>query len=85
MQVFTEEMINKIKKAVEQKGALTPCNRCGAMNFAVYDRYITLQTQDHLKGLEFSGPFIPAIGVYCNECGNLTTHLESVLMKETVK
>ena len=69
---------NTVKAALDRKGAGGPCSACGKRDWALGDsRYILGNLSD--EGAIVVGQGMPAIGMACNNCGNIRLHVPSVL------
>lgn len=75
-----ETQKGKIIKALQDKGAVLPCPRCGNQNFTLIDGYFNQPIQKQLSNsLVIGGPSIPSVGVVCNKCGFISHHAVGVL------
>lgn len=66
-----------ISKALEFKGAVRPCSRCGGKKFSVVNGHsnFTFNNEENLMDIHLTGPSnIPIIFVICNKCGAITPH-----------
>lgn len=61
-----------------EKGAVSPCSRCGNQSFSIVSEYyskVYLSKEDEPPGsLIFGGPTIPVAIVACSKCGAITFH-----------
>jgi len=65
--------LNALTAALQAKGAVKPCSRCGHTQFSIVDE--TLLTMQPLTGnFVVGGGGVPAVMVACNNCGNLWHH-----------
>jgi len=69
-----EEEKQRIKKALEDKGATLPCPRCGNNSFTLLGGYFNQPIQPNLQGLVLGGRSVPMAVVVCNRCGYLSLH-----------
>jgi len=75
-----EAQKQQIIKALQEKGAVLPCPRCGNQNFTLIDGYFNQSLQKELSNnLIIGGPSIPSVGVVCNKCGFISSHAIGVL------
>jgi len=89
MQMLSEEQKQKIIKALEERGAMLPCPRCGNNNFTLLDGYFNQTIQATFKGsMVIGGPSVPSVVTACNRCGYLSQHALGtlgLLSKEEIK
>lgn len=72
---FDKETKEKIAKAIQEKGALMPCQRCGKTNFSVLDGFVSVPlAQQIYGGIVIGGPQVPTAVIVCDNCGNLNYH-----------
>lgn len=77
---MNEDQKKKVIKALQDKGAVLPCPRCGNQNFTLIDGYFNQPLQKQLSNsLIIGGPSIPSVGVVCNKCGFIAHHAVGVL------
>jgi ribosomal protein L37E len=80
MPQFTDEVKNEITKALQDKGATMSCSRCGGTDFGVLEGFpsslMLLDTEQNSA----EASKIPAAGVVCNKCGNISQHALGVLL-----
>ena len=74
MKTLSIEQKEKIIKALNERGAIQPCPRCGHKNFTILDGYFNQTIQTELKGMITGGPSIPSAVVVCDHCGFLSQH-----------
>ena len=74
MAELSEAEKQKIIKALESKGAVRPCPRCGSNQFALVAGYFNHFIQSGLIGVSIGGPSVPTAVVACNNCGWLAEH-----------
>lgn len=79
MQGFTEERKKEIIAALESRGAKNPCPRCGGVNFALIDGYVSHSLQTNMLGMTLGGTTIPTIATVCVQCGFVSQHALGVL------
>lgn len=77
-------MVPEQKKAIivalEERGAVLPCSRCGNQSFSVMEGYFAPSLQKNLnEGIILGGPTLPSVAVMCNRCGAITTHAAAIL------
>ena len=66
-----EEIISKIKEALEKKGKKIKCPVCSHENLILIEGYTKNALQDEIEGgLRIGGPSIPSAVVVCENCGN---------------
>jgi hypothetical protein len=75
---FTAEQKNKIIQALQQRGAILPCSRCGQNNFGLHDAFVSNVLGDG-KNLVLGGPAIPSVLVVCANCGAIYQHAVGTL------
>jgi len=78
----TEDEKGKIIAALNTKGAVRPCARCGHPQFSLVDGFFNqslIQKIEELGVLTIGGPSIPSIMTACNRCGALSQHAMGVL------
>jgi hypothetical protein len=63
MSGFSQEQMAKIIKALEEKGAILPCPRCGNQTFSVLGGYFNQTVQSDLRGLVIGGSSVPTVVV----------------------
>ena len=69
-----------IKLALNNKGAINPCHRCGSDDFGIVDGFSMLENYEFDKNLSLiisnldSAAKVPYITVGCSNCGNLSFH-----------
>lgn len=70
--------MNEVIEALEHKGAVNPCHRCGNRSFSVLDGFSKLPALlpdfSMMEGMVVGGPLIPVIYIACNNCGAVTPH-----------
>lgn len=64
---------DKFAQLLTEKGAKTPCQRCGHNLLALIEGYSFLPVNDK-QGTISGKPTIPAILIVCNNCGSITPH-----------
>lgn len=64
----------RIINALNSRGAVKPCPRCGNNEFNLIDGYFNQSIQFELTGLSIGGPSIPSIIVVCSKCGYMSQH-----------
>ncbi|MCM3241316.1 hypothetical protein M3598_01040 [Cytobacillus oceanisediminis] len=69
---MSQDKKNQINDALQTKGALRPCERCGSGNFSLLDDFVRFDLQSDLQSVSLGGPAVPAVSIACNNCGNLT-------------
>ena len=75
MQGLSDERLGEIIKALEQRGAILPCPRCGSRQFSVAkEGYFNQTLQTELTGIVIGGPSIPTVVVICSKCGYVAQH-----------
>ena len=74
MKKLSEQEKQKIIRALEERGAILPCPRCGNNSFTLLDGYFNQTLQTELKGIVLGGPSVPSVVVACNRCGYLSQH-----------
>ena len=67
-------MKKKITKALEERGAMRACPRCGNASFTLLNGYFNQTIQTELRGMVIGGPSIPSAVVACDNCGYLSQH-----------
>lgn len=75
---LSEEVKNQIRSALEQRGALNPCPRCGNRGFVLADGILASPIQENLEEFVL-GSSIPSAVVICNHCGYMSLHALGVL------
>lgn len=58
------------------------CPMCGCLKFTLVDGYILFAPQDSPKNLVIGGKTMPTIGMICDSCGFLSSHVLGVLKKD---
>ena len=77
---MNEDQKKKVIQALQEKGSVLPCPRCGNQNFTLIDGYFNQPLQKQLSNnLVIGGPSIPSVGVVCNKCGFIAHHAVGVL------
>lgn len=74
MQELSQEQQKKIIEALDERGAILPCPRCGNKSFELLNGYFNHTLQAELKGIVIGGPSVPTIIVVCKKCGYLSQH-----------
>ena len=69
-----QERKDEIKRVLEERGALSPCARCGKHKFTLMGGYFSQVIQLSLDGLMLGGPSIPSAVLSCDWCGHLIQH-----------
>jgi hypothetical protein len=75
---LTEEQKAKIIKALQDRGAVLPCGRCGNNNFSLSEGLVTNLLGDG-KNFTLGGPAIPSVLLICTRCGAMYQHAVGVL------
>ena len=71
---------NRVGLALQQRGVVNPCHRCGHLSFTVIDGFNKFIVQNDFRGgVAIDGASIPAINVACDNCGALTAHAVGAL------
>lgn len=77
---INEDQKKKIIQALQEKGAVLPCPRCGNQNFTLIDGYFNQSLQKQISNsIIIGGSSVPSIGVVCNRCGFIAHHAIGVL------
>lgn len=58
---------SKVQSALQAKGALRPCESCGAVSFGLADELVCLPIW--IGGNVMMGQTVPAVLLSCNSCG----------------
>jgi len=70
--------LNNVIEALEKKGAVNPCHRCGHRSFNVIEGFSKLPAIEQdlgvMDGMIIGGPFIPVVYIACSNCGAITPH-----------
>jgi predicted RNA-binding Zn-ribbon protein involved in translation (DUF1610 family) len=74
MTPISQEELDKIIKALEERGAVNPCPRCGKEEFTVANAYFNQPLQDSIATINLGGPTIPCAVVICENCGFISQH-----------
>lgn len=70
-----QEEIDKILKALHERGALLPCPRCGNPKFSIAPGYFANLLQPSPASLILGGiPNLPTVAIACEKCGWLAHH-----------
>jgi ribosomal protein L37E len=65
----------RIVEALKKANVRMPCPRCGNINFAIVEGYITQPVQADLPDINLGpGPVLPAIATICDRCGFISYH-----------
>lgn len=75
---LTDEQKRQVIIALEQRGAILPCSRCGKKDFGLSSGFITNLLGDG-QNMVIGGPAIPSIAVICSNCGAMYHHAIGVL------
>ncbi len=76
---MTPETKQEIVNALQQRGAVLPCPRCGNNNFTLLDGYFNQAIQESLNNIVIGGAAVPSVIVACNKCGYMSQHALGVL------
>ena len=79
MQGLSDDEKKRIIAALNAKGAVSPCPRCGKQNFVMADGYFNRAMQDNFSSITLGGPSIPTLAVVCSNCGWVAEHALGVL------
>jgi hypothetical protein len=71
---LTPDQIQAIIRALEARGALLPCPRCGNKSFTVINGYFNHTVRPQTSSVVLEGLSLPTAGVVCNKCGFLSQH-----------
>lgn len=63
-----------IAAALHERGALTPCPRCGHQEFTLSAGAFFLPFQNHAGTMNLGGRGYPLTGVTCKHCGYVAFH-----------
>lgn len=70
---------DQILKVLKEKGALTPCSRCGHDSLTFINGYFNALIQDQANTLKDTGRGMPYICLLCNNCGFIIQHSLGIL------
>lgn len=71
------ERMQKIVKALEERGANKECSRCGGKKFSIIEESrLDIQTG---PGIQIGGPAVPVVLIGCNQCGCIYSHALQLL------
>jgi hypothetical protein len=76
---FSQEQRDEIIRILQARGAIRPCEVCGQNNFGVQDTAIHLTVRDLTGPVQIPGTSIPAVAVFCSNCGNIRFHAMGIL------
>ena len=71
---LTQKDRDAIGKILTERGADTPCPRCGNGEFAIADEYFRSVLQSGIENIYLDGPSIPAAVTICTKCGFISQH-----------
>jgi hypothetical protein len=74
MPEWSQEQKEKIVKALMERGAQSPCPRCGNPNFTLLDGFFNQPIQPELGNIILGGPSIPSVVTVCTHCGFISQH-----------
>lgn len=63
-----------ILEAINAKGAVRPCYRCGNPGHSVHNSLTNLMLAGATNNIVFGGTTVPAAIVFCNNCGLVSMH-----------
>jgi len=73
------EVIDKIRKALAERGAYRPCSFCGKEDtWQMSNSLYFLCAQNNMPNIELNGPGMPLAAFICSNCGD--THLINLMM-----
>ena len=71
---MTPEKKAEIIKALNDRGVMLPCPRCGNPSFTLIDGYFNEMIQPDMNTLNIGGPTVPSVITACNKCGYISQH-----------
>ena len=74
MSQLSEAQKKEIVQRLESKGAKRPCPRCNNSQFTLMDGYVVHPVQSSIDSLTIGGRNVPAIVVFCTQCGYMAQH-----------
>lgn len=70
--------LSEVVDALEKRGAVNPCHRCGHRNFNVLEGFSKLPALlpdfSMIDGMVVGGPLVPVVYIACSNCGAITPH-----------
>lgn len=78
-QLHSQELKQKIVKALSEKVSKLECPICHHEKFILVDGYFNSIVQKELKAITIGGSSIPSIGIVCSHCGFISHHALGVL------
>ncbi len=72
MQELPDAQKTRILQALQERGALRECPRCGNQSFTLLGGYFNQGVQTDVTGLTLGGPSVPSVVVVCERCGFLS-------------
>ena len=64
---LSEKRVDEIRKALDEKGVISPCSRCESRSFTIFEGYSSAVLQDN-QGKMHQRIF-PMVVVICENCG----------------
>lgn len=68
------EVRQEFLEALERRGAILPCQRCGHTTWSLLEHFFYLPAQANLSAIRLTGTGLALVGLACTRCAHVVFH-----------